>query len=288
MGKVIQSKTAWRERIVKTTHWFLLPLRLVERACEWFSKLLGRWALLEIMGHLGRLAILVAVIFWFTESNERRKAKHYQAWQVINSADGRKSSVVRIDALQDLANDKASLAGIDISNANLQGINLRNAILTDANLSRAILWRAKLSGAYLRGADLSGAELTVAKLSEAKLYGADLSGAKLTGVNLSGANLRRADLSWANLYMANLSGADLSGADLCGANLRGVKRWRQIKSIKLANIYAVKNPPEGFIEWAKENGVVEFENDEEWEKYVEKEGLRTLRGIRKGNLSVVD
>jgi hypothetical protein len=40
----------------------------------------------------------------------------------------------------------------------------------------------------------------------------------------------------------------LRTVDLAGAI------WRDIKSIQGANIYGVRNPPEGFIRWALENG----------------------------------
>ena len=85
--------------------------------------------------------------------------------------------------------------------------------------------------------------------------------------------LRAANLSGANLYDANLANADLVGADLSGAilleaklveaNLANIKNWRDIKSIENANIYEVKNPPDGFIDWAKDHGAVEIEDEKE-------------------------
>jgi len=48
---------------------------------------------------------------------------------------------------------------------------------------------------------------------------------------------------------------------------------KAITSIRLANLVAVENPPEGFLEWAAEKGAVSLESDEEWEALKEKEKL---------------
>jgi len=76
------------------------------------------------MEYAGRLTVLVAVIFYIVGCPERqrqaenqRKTKHYQAWQVINSAQGKKYSGGRIDALQDLNKEEVDLIGVDIYNA---------------------------------------------------------------------------------------------------------------------------------------------------------------------------
>ncbi len=320
----------------------------VEWICEQVSYLLGQWAFLDILGHVGRLTILIAVIFYFMEADERRieaenqrKAKHYQAWQVINAAQGKTGSGGRIDALQDLNRDRVSLAIIDISGANLTGIDIENANLRGANLSETDLPIANLSEADLTGANLSEADLTGTNLSGAILCGANLSGANLQGTNLSMANLtltelsgadlsslvkgdhlrfpqvgRRTDistnlpnlpnlppilipfgetiktrtevpplryttgeskgtnLSGAILWGANFSGANLSSVNLRGVylrdtNLKDVKNWQNIQSIELANIYNVDNPPEGFIDWAKEHGAVSIRNYGEWKKLLQ-------------------
>ncbi len=39
----------------------------------------------------------MAVIFYFSESGDRLKQKHYQAWQVINTAQGKGGSGGRIE-----------------------------------------------------------------------------------------------------------------------------------------------------------------------------------------------
>ena len=70
---------------------------------------------------------LIAVIFYFADSGNRRKQKHYQAWPVINTAQGKGGSGGRIEALQELNADHVSLIGIEASGAFLQGLSIRRA-----------------------------------------------------------------------------------------------------------------------------------------------------------------
>ncbi|MFZ2148771.1 MAG: pentapeptide repeat-containing protein, partial [Sedimentisphaerales bacterium] len=271
-----KQKSSWRERRQTIKHKWLVPFIFPEWLCERLSYLLGRWAFLEILGYAGRLTILVAVIFYFFEADERRlqstslrmqvenlglqlenqrKSKHYQAWQVINAAQGKTSSGGRIDALQDLHRDGISLTGVDISKAHLPKLNLENAHLTYANLTEADLRFANLSRANLWGANLTRAFLYDVNLAGAFLYDANLTGAWLPEANLTGAAL------WnANLTGANLDDANLAGAFLYDANLTNIKNWQKIKRIEEANIFSVKNPPDEFIKWATEHGAVIIED----------------------------
>ncbi|MCP4607584.1 MAG: pentapeptide repeat-containing protein [Planctomycetes bacterium] len=310
---------SWQERRRTIKHKWLIAFIFSEWLCERISYLLEQWAFLDILGHVGRLTILIAVIFYFMEADERRlqstslqmqvenlglqlrnqkKAEHYQAWQVINTAQGKPGSGGRIDALQDLNKDGISLANIDLSLANLQSIDLKKAILTNANLTEVNLTGADFRGANLIGADLSRADLTNTNLTSAYLQGANLSeatltenttlpkylfdvklcGVDLTGADLSSAILIEADLTRANLTYANLAGAhlieaDLSSANLAGTNLSGAN-IHMVNFVEAnfvgANIHSVKNPPDGFIEWAKKYGAVSIENEDDWKKSLNK------------------
>jgi uncharacterized protein YjbI with pentapeptide repeats len=299
----------------------------MEWTCEQVSFLLQRWAFLEVLEYLGRLAVLVAVISYFTESGSRRKATHYQAWQVISAAQGKPGSGGRRDALQDLNRDRIPLVGVDISKAYLPELNLEDAELRDADLTRAklkdaILSRADLTGAnlaeaVLEDANLPGARLTRANLTRACLWKADLTDANLPEANLAGADLTnatllradfadanlsraklidanlveavfiRADLVEADLTDANLPGAqlylaDFTGADLSGANLMNVRSWRDIKSIKHANVYGVKDAPEGFTDWAlTEQGALNIENADRWRQIMQEIKWGNKTGDRK-------
>jgi hypothetical protein len=44
----------------------------------------------------GRVPVLVALIVWISEADDREKQKHYRAWELINSAEGRPATVVGV------------------------------------------------------------------------------------------------------------------------------------------------------------------------------------------------
>jgi hypothetical protein len=152
---------------------------------------------------------------------------NYQAWQVINSAQGKGGSGGRIEALGDLLRNGVSLAGITLDDAWLERVQLPRATLVRSSLQRANLASANLAGANLEGADLRGAELVAA----------DLTGAYLKG--------------------ANLSGARLSAATLDDADLSDVVGWREVRSISHASIQGVRHAPSGFVDFAREQGAVD-------------------------------
>lgn len=159
-----------------------------------------------------------------------RKAANFQAWQVINSAQGKGGSGGRVDALADLIANDVSLAGVK-----LDGAWLEKAQLDDAQLREASFENANLSGASLRGADLQDANLTRVTLVAADLRGASLRGALLREALLSTADLRDADL-------------------------HGLQGWESITSLTYTNIQGVRNPPSGFREWALERGAIDGDN----------------------------
>ena len=171
----------------------------IEWVFEWIAFGLSRWSFLEVLEYLGSFSILIAVIFYFSESGDRLKQKHYQAWQVINTAQGKGGSGGRIEALQELDEDGVPLVGVDVSGAFLQGIRLPKARLV----------RADLNAVDARNSDFQAADL----------MGANLHSGNFRDSNLSGANLQDADLGEADFCSANLSGAVLDGATLDAAEL---------------------------------------------------------------------
>jgi hypothetical protein len=236
----------WPEYRRKVRRPWSLPLHRVEHALQWAAYGLSRWAFLECLEYLGILSILVAVFFYFSEAGDRRKQKHYQAWQVINTAQGKGGSGGRIEALQELNSDGEALVGVDLSGAFLQGLRLPGARLM----------RADLSAADLRDALLDGADLRYAALRSSNLRHGRLRGADLTGAVLEGADLVAADLSG-----LQLPGARLDQADLRGAELRGLG-WRELQSIAGANLYGVRDAPDGFLTWALAHGAVAVKGED--------------------------
>src|ERR1700761_9324041 len=128
---------SWRIQCDRMRFRWAKPLLAFEWVWQWVAYVLSRWSFLEVLEYLGSFSILIAVIFYFTESGDRLKQKHYQAWQVINTAQGMGGSGGRIDALQELDEDGVPLVGVDVSDAFLQGIDLSGADLGRSNFSSA-------------------------------------------------------------------------------------------------------------------------------------------------------
>src|SRR5271165_2030733 len=188
----------WRSYIAGKRGW-VVPFLALEWPIEWLAYALSHWSFPEVLEYLGSFSILVAVIFYFSESGDRLKQKHYQAWQVINTAQGKGGSGGRIEALQELDADGVPLVGVDVSGAFLQGIRL----------PRAHLLRADLNAVDARNSDFQAANFTDANLHSGNFRES----------NFSGANFQRADLGEADFCSANLNGAVLSGATLDAADL---------------------------------------------------------------------
>src|SRR5579859_2751243 len=153
---------------------FLLPFDAIEWGCDWTAYYLAHWAFLEVLEYLGVFSVLIAVVFYFSEAGDRRKQKHYQAWQVINTAQGKGGSGGRIEALQELNMDHVPLVGVDASGAFLQGVQLLKA-----NLLRCDLHAADLREANLQSSNLAYANLQTANLRHASLQGSNLMAASL-------------------------------------------------------------------------------------------------------------
>ena len=183
--------------------------------------------------------------FFFAESGDRLKQKHFQAWQVINTAQGKGGNGGRIDALQELNADGVPLVGVDLSMAFLQGIRLKKA-----NLSRANFAGADVRDAEMHGANLENASLRSANFRDAKMHGASLRWSVLDDADFTGAELRDTDLT----------GASLENTDLRSANLEGAK-WGELRSVKGTNVYGVKKAPPGFVGWALGHGAVQVKEE---------------------------
>jgi hypothetical protein len=238
---VRERPASWDSLTNRMKRRWLIPFIAFEWIWDWTAYLLSCWSFLEVLDYLGRFSILVAVVFYFSDSGNRIKQRHYQAWQVINTAQGKGGSGGRIEALQELNADKVPLVGVDVSSAFLQGLKLERA-----NLLRADFSTADLRGSDLESADFTNADLHFANLRESNLKNTSFQSAKMTDVDLWGSDLSG----------AKLDDADMSGADLRFADLRDIQ-WKTVKKVTTANIAGAKNPPAGFVEWALKNGAVD-------------------------------
>jgi hypothetical protein len=234
----IERPLPWVQFRKSAGHPVLVPFLYSEWLATWAVFFLSRWTLLQALEYAGNLSILIAAIFYFADAGDRTKATHYQAWQVINTAQGKGGSGGRIDALEQLNDDHVKLVGVDVADAFLQGIELENADLHRGNLSAT-----DLRNAHLKKANLDETEMEYANLREADLRGTKLRAAILRNVDLTG---------------AVITGADLENADLRNADLAGVTGWEQI-SVTGTQIEGIKNAPLGFVAWAvKPSAVAKF------------------------------
>jgi Pentapeptide repeats (8 copies) len=236
---------SWAERRKGVRHGWMVPFCWFEYGMEWFAYALSNWSFLDVLEYLSSFGVLIAVIFYFAESGDRLKQKHYQAWQVINTAQGKGGNGGRIDALQELNADGIPMVGVDLSSAFLQGIRLKKVNLSRANFAAA---------------DARDAEMQGAVMENANLRGANFRGANLGGASLRGSTLDDGDFSEADLRGADLSGTSLENLDLRGANLEGVK-WEGLRSVKGANVFGVKRAPAGFLDWVIGHGGVRTEGE---------------------------
>jgi Pentapeptide repeats (8 copies) len=233
----------WKERRGTIRRRWAVPFVAVEYGMEWAAYMLGNWSFLEVLEYLGNFGVLIAVIFYFAESGDRLKQKHYQAWQVVNSAQGKGGNGGRIEALEELNADGERLVGVDLSSGFLVGVRLPKARLARANFAEA---------------DARDAEMMGANVENAGLRGANFRRANLEGVSFKASVLDNTDFSGADLKGADLTVESMENADLRNADLDGVK-WGKLQSMKGVNVYGVKNAPEGFVEWAMGHGAVRVE-----------------------------
>jgi hypothetical protein len=229
---------AWIDYRERTTRAWVRPFVAVEWIWEWTAYALSKWAFLEVLDYLETFSVLIAVIFYFSESGARVKQRHYQAWQVVNTSQGKGGNGGRIDALQELNADRVALVGVDVSGAFLQGIRLEKGRLRRANFSAADVREGQFQGAELIDADLRSGNFRGGNFSQATLQGAILDESDFTGADLTG---------------AELAGASFVDADLTNAELRDI-RWEHIAKVKNANIFGVKDAPAGFVDWAVKHG----------------------------------
>ena len=148
----------------------------------------------------------------------------------------------------------ANLSDAWLSNADLKNVSFRRANLTRANFSAA-----DLTGSGFRFADLPGADFISAKVSEtffAFVRGQD---STFSNADLTNASLNQSDFSGSDFSGANFQGASIYKVNLTGADLSGIENWESISNIEGTNLFNLADAPDGFEDWALENGAVLLE-----------------------------
>jgi Pentapeptide repeats (8 copies) len=239
----------WSDFYRCIVHRWLLPFLLIDWITAWAAYFLSKTSILEFLEYCGSFSILIGVIFYFMDAPERTKIKHYQAWQVINTAQGKGGSGGRGEALHELNEDHVPLVGVDLTDAFLQNVDLQHADLR----------RGRFHGGDLKEANLSGSNL-----EQSVLIFTNLRDSKLVRVNFTDCDLTDADLEGATLAGCTLHNADFTRTDLRGADLANAADWKSIASLQMADIHGIQHAPDGFAAWAIGKGAVDIASDEDW------------------------
>lgn len=266
-----------------------LVLTLVVILTIWLSdnnKSTTREILILLFQEAESIALISAAAIFILEIQTRKKREHYEAWQMIVSAEGHSGSLGRIQALQDLNRDGVDLGSIDLSKGKMPGIKLSWSKLIESNFESCDLSFSDFKGSILIatnfkksivfGSDLRMAILSAAVFEDANLNFSSLKNATLTGVNFRGASLWGANLQGAYLDKANLEDADLRDANLAGACLKGAN----LKNAKFG-----RHPNFG-VETFQIGNLGTFQmtevslKDIEWDEYTNWEGVTGLETIK--------
>lgn len=262
---------AWSQVREQTRHWLLLPWYGAEWVFDWTAYVLRHWKLVDVLRHLTHFTVLVAAISYFANADDRSREKRYQAWQVINLAQGKPGSGGRRAALEELNDEGVSLRGVNVGQAVLDGLSLgggklavsifdsaslirsdfqradlrrasfRNAILSFSNFDGSVARRANFTNARFQQASMRNASLSNARLDSTYGFQFVLTGSTLNEVQAEAAMFQNAHLdsvsaAASNFVNAELIGVDLRRADLHDANLSGSRlKWSDLYRANLAN-----------------------------------------------------
>jgi hypothetical protein len=246
------------------------PFVFVEWRAETAVYWLKRSALVDLVNIIAGLFVIVAAWQYVRGADDRKKARQYQAWQVINLAHGKGGSGGRIAALRDLLSEGVDLSGVDLSKAWLMEAPLRGARLRYAKLDSADLWYASLRRSNLAGASAVRADFFSADLRNANISRGDFQDALLVGAQLCWIRVDDTDFRNADFTNSNLLGAEILASDLQGARMLIPYNWRNIVTLGLTNIYGLRDAPEGFERFALDSlGAVAFKSHEDWKRFKE-------------------
>jgi uncharacterized protein YjbI with pentapeptide repeats len=142
----------------------------------------------------------------------------------------------QVAAMEQMASDGKSFAGLDLrgvylSGAKLGGANFNGADLEVTDLDGSILSKAILSKAFFSFSRMNNVKAMGAKAAESRFYFAQAEAADFSelqgqqsnwqAASLRGTSFRNASLQGASFQMADLRDTDFTGADLRGAFFMG-------------------------------------------------------------------
>jgi len=211
-----------RRRVLR----YALPLCIPFVLVEWLCRALVRFVQNTVPGivRVGAVAIAVWTFYnvylstkaYLYDAENRTKQKQYQAWQVINTAQGKAGQGGRIQALQDLNEDGVPLDRIDLTDAKLDSIQLPGARLAGAVLDNVSFVNANLRRAYLRETHARRVNF-----DHAILDGVNLQSAWLVGASFAHAHVKKGHMWLANLDSSVLMRTRFDRSALARASFRG-------------------------------------------------------------------
>lgn len=216
----------------------------VDWAIKWISFHLHNLGVTKFLEFLGKTTVIVGIVFYFSEADDREKQVVFRAWELIHLAENTVNSGARKTALELLVKKKQNLDGIVLTlgnqNSSCEINNIKYIDLIETNLSGGLFSDAfmkgvRLSKSNLTEADFSGADLRCAHLWESNSFKTNFSHSKLEGSVFQNAFLQHANFQKANVTNANFSNSDISQADFSGAvgltikQIKSAKNWRKAK-----------------------------------------------------------
>ncbi len=215
-------------------------------------------------------------------ADDQRKATHYQAWQLLNSADGKAGDAGRSLALRDLDLDRVPLDFADFSDvyfkSNLVLIGgttfssalFRNSSFDGSRIAHASFRLANFEGAKFLSSTFTNCDFSYANLRGAKFYKADFSGSLFRSTDLRSTALALSSFVSARLDLPSIVEANFEYVNFAHADFSSMDNFTTAQSFKGCNLYGVKHTKTGVVDMLVRNygavvtNIVDFN---EWQKW---------------------
>lgn len=232
-------------RMKRKRQWWW-PFVAFQWSCKWASFGMSQVALLDFLEYIGKLSILVAALHYLIEypatkkqetkaAEDARLSKHYAAWQILNSAQGKEGNTGRADALQDLNRDGVSLERLSLKRAYIgDSIDLTNATMSGADFSEGRFVNINLSGAHLTDAIMGNATFEFVNFSNSVCGGEAWTNSDFGGCNFQGAHFSDLDLCG-----VGFGDCDFAQAHMYDVNFYLSSSWGMSLDIMRCNFYGI-------------------------------------------------
>jgi len=270
----------WRQRRASIHRRWKVPFVFCEWCCERLAFQINQCALVRVLESLGKLSLLVAVVVYIWGIPERsravenaKKVKHYQAWQMINSAAGLSGDGGRKLALQDLCADEVNLDLINLSNAVFDGLQLHGCSMKRGNLDGTDFSSANIRLMNFYRASFRGSHSLGSRYLEACFVSVDARNAVFNCCHFTASTFEGADLRGASFINCDAKNVSFRFADLRGASISEFPsgKWKMSDlDFRDANIAGIQADP-SIKERMTRMGAVSIEKNSEWDDFKRKQ-----------------